>query len=219
MTAGLAGATLAAFLIMPSAAAGSDEDRTFVFRLRFQGLVASAVWTTCPQPSVGDVCTDTVLLAFDAATREGQERSTAPVVRTLTFVYRVVGGDIGAVPVAEWFGRTEDAAVDSTPRLTEATATADVPVQICTIFEPESGLTCPQVVPVDAVWTGTGPLERTNDHNIRREPIRLENTWNRGWQRTASIEATVGTAPLGTLVNADLVRIDQGEIIVQHPFA
>jgi hypothetical protein len=95
------------------------------------------------------VCTDTALLAFDAATREGHERSTGPVVRTLTFVYRVVGGEFGTVPVAEWFARTEDAAVDSTPRLTEATAAADIPVQLCTIFEPESGIACPQTVPVD----------------------------------------------------------------------
>jgi hypothetical protein len=52
-----------------SAAAG-QSNRTVVFHTWFKGLVASATWTTCPQPQVGQLCRDTVVLGFDAVTRE-----------------------------------------------------------------------------------------------------------------------------------------------------
>jgi hypothetical protein len=120
--------------------------------------------------------------------------------------------------VAEWFGRTEDAMVEGTPRLGRAHAQADVPVLICSIFDPASGLTCAASVAVDVVWTGTGPLERLADHTVRRDRLRLENTWTRGWRRTATADGTVGDTPLGALIGADLTRVDQGEIVVQHPF-
>ena len=211
-------ALLASLLVPPVAAAAGESSATVVFRTRFTGLVASATWTTCPEPAIGDVCTDTILLAFDARTRDGDLRSRTPVVRTLTFVYRVVGGELGTVPVAEWFGRTEDATVEGTPRLESASAQATVPVLICTIFEPESGLTCPGSLVVDVAWTGTGTLERIDEHTVIHMPLRLENTWTRGWQRTATAAGTVGTGPLGVLIGAELIRADQGEIIVQHPF-
>src|SRR5688572_8092841 len=60
--------------------------------------VATASWTTCPQPALGAACTDTVVLAFDSVTREGALRERGPVVRTLTFVYRVVDGELGTRP-------------------------------------------------------------------------------------------------------------------------
>lgn len=216
--AGAALLLLVSLLVPPAAAVAGEDSSTVVFRTRFTGLVASATWTTCPQPSIGDVCTDTVLLAFDSRTRDGKLRSRGPVVRTLTFVYRVVGGELGTVPVAEWFGRTEDATVEATPRLERASAQATVPILICTIFEPESGLTCPDSLAVDVAWTGTGPLERIAEHAVVHMPLRLENTWTRGWQRTATAAGTVGTGPLGVLIGAELIRADQGEIIVQHPF-
>jgi len=75
---------------------------------------------------------------------------------------------------------------------------------------------CPASVPVDVTWRGTGQLERINEHTIRREPARLENTWTRGWRREATISGTVGNTNLGTPLGADLTRADQGEIIVQH---
>ncbi len=200
------------------AVAADDESRTVVFRTRFTGLVAAATWTTCPRPSLGDLCMDTTLLAFDSRTRDGKLRSRAPVVRTLTFVYRVVGGEFGTTPVAEWFGRTEAAMVDGTPRLGHAQAQAVVPVLICSIFDPGSGLTCPESAAVDVVWTGTGPLERIADHTVRRDRLRLENAWTRGWQRAATADGTVAETPPGVLIAADLTRVDQGEIVVQHPF-
>jgi hypothetical protein len=49
------------------------ETRTLVFRLRISGLVAEGVWTTCPAPADGDVCTDTIVFAFD--TKDGRTRS------------------------------------------------------------------------------------------------------------------------------------------------
>ncbi|MGX7827131.1 hypothetical protein ACTG9Q_18790 [Actinokineospora sp. 24-640] len=210
----LVGAILAATGTGPVAIA-DDSSRTIVFRTRFTGLVATATWTTCPAPAIGDVCTDTTLLAFDSATRDGELRDRGPVVRTLTFVYRVVGGEIGAAPVAEWFGRIEGGAVEGRPRLESATAVADVPVLLCTVFQPEHGISCPDSVAVDARWTSTGEVERIDEHSVRRDAVRLENTWTRGWTRTAT---TSWTGVDGILVAADLTRADQGEIIVQHPF-
>jgi hypothetical protein len=207
-------------LVEPAdAAVGSP---TFVFQVRFAGLVANASWTTCPSPVIGDVCTDTLVMAFDATTTEkiGPEpkiRHRGPVLNTMTFVYRVVGGEFGTVPVAEWFGRTEDAAVSGTPRLTRATAAGTVPISVCSVFEPGTGIACPEVMVVDLVWTGTGPLVRTSDHTVFHGGVRTENTWTRGWERSATVNGRVGTEPLGTLLVAGLARIDQGETVVQHP--
>lgn len=214
------GTVLAALGAAPASA--SPDARTFVFQVRFQGLVASATWTTCPAPRVGDVCTDTIVMAFDATTREKagsgpQIRSTGPVLRTLTFVYRVVGGEIGTVPIAEWFGRTEDALVTGTPRLTRATASGTVPISVCTVFDPSSGISCPGSLAVDVTWTGSGELTRVAEHVVNHGGVRTENLWTRGWERTATASGRVGTLPLGTLLDASLARIDQGETVVQHP--
>jgi len=204
--------------------AGSDA-RTLVFRLRITGLVAEAVWTTCPAPADGDVCTDTIIFGFDTRDRENKERSDTPVLRILSFVYRFVEDpEAPSQPIAEWFGRLEGADVEGDPRLDQATAQGVVPIQICTIFEPASGLTCPDTLDVSAEWTGVGAGQRVADHTVvrqpvRRQPVRLENAWTRGWQRDATAVATTEGVPVpGVLVFARLSRIDQGEIVVQHPF-
>ena len=176
----------------------------------------------CPAPSVGDLCRDTMVMAFDATTSEssGQGpkiRSRVPVLRTLTFVYGVVGGEFGTVPVAEWFGRTEDARVTGTPQLTTATAVGTVPVDVCSVFDSTAGVRCPSALAVDLTWTGVGALTRTRDHSVFHGGVRTENTWTRGRERDATVTGTVGSARLGTLLDAGLARVDQGETVVQHP--
>jgi hypothetical protein len=208
---------LGALGVAPASAAPS-----FVFQVRFTGLVADATWTTCPSPSIGALCQDTIVLAFDATTSEKagpgpKIRSRGPVLRTLTFVYRVVGGDVGTVPVAEWFGRTEDAQVSGTPQLTGATAVGTVPIDVCSVFDPTAGVQCPSALAVDLTWTGVGPLTRTDDHSVFHGGVRTENTWTRGTERDATVTGSVGTAPLSTLLDAGLARVDQGETVVQHP--
>ncbi|HET8657542.1 MAG TPA: hypothetical protein VFM55_00920 [Micromonosporaceae bacterium] len=165
------------------------------------------------------MCTETVVLAFDTRDREGREKSRSSVVRVLTFVFRVVEGDegLGTVPVAEWFARTETASVQGTPRLERTTATATVPVQVCTVFDPTSGLTCPERLTVGVTWTGVGAIERLADHTVVHMSFRLENSWTRGWRRDATAAATVNGRSPGILVAAEMLRVDQGEIVVQHP--
>jgi hypothetical protein len=199
--------------------AGGSDARTLVFRLRISGLIAEADWTTCPAPEDGDVCTDTIVFGFDTRDREDNARSTDQVLRILTFVYRFVEDpEAPSEPIAEWFGRLEGADVDGDPRLDHATAQGVVPISVCTIFDPTSGLTCPDTLDVSAEWTGVGERQRVADHTVVRQPFRLENAWTRGWQRDATAEATVDGAPVpGVLVFAQLSRVDQGEIVVQHP--
>ena len=199
----------------PGVTAGPGS-RTFVFQTRVAGLVAQATWTTCPTPAVGDVCTDTIVFAFDTKDRSDHERSRAPVMRVLTFVYRVTDGDVSD-PIAEWFGRLVGAQVEGRPRLETASARGEIPIQICTIFEPESGLTGPVSVDAAVTWTGVGDLQRISDHTVSRTQFRLENVWTRGWQRPATAEGTVDGRTPGVLISAELLRVDQGELIVQHP--
>lgn len=198
---------------------GGSDSRTLVFRLRISGLVAEAVWTTCPAPVDGDLCTDTIVFAFDTKDRENQERSREPVLRILTFVYRFVEDpEAPSDPIAEWFGRLEGAEVNWDPRLEHATARGVVPIQVCTIFEPQSGLSCPDELDVSVQWTGEGVRQRVDDHTVVRQPFRLENSWTRGWQRDATAAAMIdGAVVPGVLVFAQLSRVDQGEIVVQHP--
>lgn len=202
---------------MATPASADPSSRTLVFQLRFTGLVATASWTTCPRPQIGDVCVDTDVLAFDSASREGKVRDRGPTLRTLTFVYRVVGGEFGTVLVAEWFGRTEIAEVSGAPRLGRATAEGTVPVVLCSVFDPTAGFSCPEEVGVDLTWSGTGALTRIAEHDVARNEFRMENTWTRGWQRTATVRGTVGDRFLGSLVAAELLRVRQGEVVVQHP--
>jgi hypothetical protein len=202
---------------------GGSDARTLVFRLRITGLVAEAVWTTCPAPADGDVCTDTIIFGFDTRDREGNVRSDTPVLRILTFVYRFVEDpEAPSEPIAEWFGRLEGADVEGDPRLDQVTAQGVVPIQVCTVFDPASGLTCPDSVDVSATWTGVGQRQRIDEHTVvrmpTRRPVRLENTWTRGWQRDATAVATLDGSPVpGVLMFAQLSRVDQGEIVVQHP--
>ena len=203
--------------LTPGPAAGDVGSPTLVFQLRFTGLAATASWTTCPEPEIGDLCVDTDVLAFDSATREGKVRDRGPTLRTLTFVYRVVGGEFGTVLVAEWFGRTEIAAVSGTPRLTRATAAGTVPVLLCSVFDPTAGFACPDEVAVDLTWTGAGALTRLDEHDVGRNEFRMENTWTRGWQRPATVTGSVSGSALGTLSAAELLRVRQGEVVVQHP--
>lgn len=209
-------AALLVVLTAPPALAGPGS-RSLVFQLRFTGLVATASWTTCPQPAVGDVCVDTDVLAFDSASREGKIRERGPTLRTITFVYRVVGGEFGTVLVAEWFGRTEIAAVSGTPRLGRATAEGVVPVVLCSVFDPTAGYACPRQVAVDLTWTGAGSLTRIAEHDVAHSEFRMENTWTRGWQRPATVHGSVSGGALGTLTSAELLRVRQGEVVVQHP--
>jgi hypothetical protein len=140
-------------------------------------------------------------------------------VRVLVFTYRVVGGELGTVPVAEWFGRTEAGQVRGDPRLRQTTAAAEVPVLVCTIFEPQSGLTCPTSLTTAATWIGTGPRQRLDEHTVLPSPVRMVNSWTRGWQRTAVATATIDGQPSRALVQADMLRVDQGELVVQHPLS
>jgi hypothetical protein len=144
-------------------------------------------------------------------------RERGPTLRTLTFVYRVVGGELGTVPAAEWFGRTEAAAVSGDPHLGRVTAEGTVPVVLCSVFDPTAGFSCPDELVVDLTWTGTGALTRLAEHDVSRNEFRLENTWTRGWQRTATVTGSVVLSVLGTLAAAELLRVRQGEVVVQHP--
>jgi hypothetical protein len=210
----LLGAAAPPALAAPGTGASS---RTYVFRDRIAGQIALATWTTCPTPETGQTCTDTFILAADTKSRSGTQRSRSPVVRVLVFTYRVVGGELGTVPVAEWFGRTEAGQVRGDPRLRQTTAAADVPVQVCAIFEPQYGLTCPISLTTAATWTGTGPVQRLAEHTVLPGPIRMVNSWTRGWQRTAAATAAINGQSPGVLVQADMLRVDQGEVVVQHP--
>ena len=119
--------------------------------------------------------------------------------------------------MAEWFGRTESAVVEGAPRLGRATAEGTVPVLLCAVFDPRVGVACPGKVVVGLEWTASGPLLRISAHTVVRSSFRMENTWTRGWQRTATVAGRVGGTPLGSLLAADLSRVDQGEVVVQHP--
>lgn len=213
---------LAALVGGPAMAQPSGDtstSRTFVFRLRIAGQIASGVWTSCPRLEAGAVCTETTVLAFNTKDREGRQKSRSSVVRVLTFVFRVVAGEDGltTVPVAEWFGRTESADVRGTPRLARTTATATVPVQICTVFDPTSGVSCPETLRVNVVWTGIGSIERLADHTVVHMSFRLENSWTRGWRRDATAVGTVNGHSPGVFSAAEMLRVDQGAVIVQHP--
>jgi hypothetical protein len=88
---------------------------------------------------------------------------------------------------------------------------------LCSVFDPTAGFACPDEVAVDLTWTATGALTRLAEHEVARSEFRMENTWTRGWQRPATVSGTVVGRILGTLSAAEMLRVRQGEVIVQHP--
>ncbi len=195
-----------------------------VLAIRFQGQVASAVWSTCPaDPAPGQRCEETVVMAFDARTQETTDQPSGPhflgdrddvvVLQRFWMEARLVDGELTMVSLKESFGRTTTAAVDIPQRLTSATVDSGPISMHTTDYVAETETT--ETDSVTASWTPAGALTPISEWSraSARWGLQVEST--KGWTRLASATATIDGAPVaGDLQAADLFSVTQRSQLV-----
>jgi hypothetical protein len=186
--------------------------------------VAAADWVTCTsEPTPGQLCEETVVMAFDARTQETTDQPTGPhflsgrddvvVLQRFWMEARLVDGELALVPVKESFGRTTTAQVDISQRLTSATAVSG-PISMHTT-DYVAGTETTETDSVTATWTPTGALTPVRDwwRASERWGMQVEST--KGWSRLASATATIDGVPVaGSLASADLFSVTQRSQLV-----
>jgi len=215
---GCALVAVASMAVAPPAAAGP------VFHLSFHGELALAAWTTCPEPELGDLCADTVVIASDSRTRENTDLETGghfihdsgDRLVLQRFWYEIVefDGQLQPRPLRESFGGTDNASVEIHNRLTDATATATVPMDTTDYVtgEESSGTDS-----VSVRWLPVGPLERMDERDRSGNRQQIIRSWTTGWSRDATATGTLDGSPIqgsqssgGTM----LVHANQGELSI-----
>jgi hypothetical protein len=192
-----------------------------VTSLRFAGRFGIASWTTCPDPGPGQRCTDTEVIASESSLKEkGFGRSAGPRLIYRQFRYDVSADGASTRETGETLGGTDAATVAVQPRLNYASATAKVPVEVCT-FDPDGRSVCASdTVAVRVDWTGAGDIQRIDERAVNHAPGVLYKAYTKGWQRVATASATVDGTPVPGVLTPGLppvlVSARQGEMTVCH---
>lgn len=209
------GAAVTQLVVVTPAQAGP------VTSLRFAGRLAIASWTTCPDPGPAQSCTDTEIVASVSSLKEkGFGRSAGPRLIYRQFRYVVSADGVSTRETGETLGGTDAATVAVQPRLKDASAYAEVPVEVCT-FHPDGSSACgSDTVAVRADWTAAGDIQRLDERTVYPAPGVLYKAYTKGWARTATATGTVDGVPTpGVLTPGfapQLVNARQGEMTVCH---
>jgi hypothetical protein len=209
----LASATVAlgTVLATPLAASAAIQERFSV-----AGPGAEALFSTCPGiPPIGQVCTDTYILAADQVTKAGGIKSSGATLFYDAFSYTCDPTSCAMVSDTGGFGLAS-LSIDS--KLTKASAAATVPVTTC-VPDGSGGITCADAgfATVSASWTGVGDLQRqvVNAHYFSR--TFSEKLHFNGSIRYASASATVNGHDLGVSdFLGDMFNIKQTDISICH---
>jgi hypothetical protein len=215
----------AAALLISVATPASTAAAADVFATSFRGGVALADWTTCPVWRPGAICSETFVVASDAATSErfpgGTVRDAGPRVVLQRFTFEVVdlgGGDLASRPVRESFGGTDAATVEIDRRSRSATVTAAAIPMRTTDFG--DGIDrFDEVVALDITWTGAGELQDLDERDMVNDRGRVQIRFTKGWERSAHATAMVdGSPPAGFVVESGttIVNARQGELAVHR---
>lgn len=185
--AGLA-SLLASVALAPPASAGE------VFHLSFNGEVAIANWTTCPEPKAGDSCEDTTVIASDARTYETSDQPDGGhflhgagdrvVLQRFWYEVREVDGELTGVITQESFGGTNvgvDVRIHN--RLTAASATAAAIPMHTTDYAGDREFD--ETVSVGTTWQPTGELTRIREGGRNATRDFMFKSTTSGWSREA----------------------------------
>lgn len=172
------------------------------FHTKMKGSFAEALWETTTATSFTDTY---VFAALDS-----------PGGPSL-FVDQFTGFSDGSS--VETFGTATDASVNVSKKLDVASATASVPVTICT-FDANGNGGCVDggSVAVDAQWTGQGSLlHGVFKTHITGKGFKFNDHFN-GYQRDATATASVGadSYDASTLLFADLGTSKSGTSTLCH---
>lgn len=221
-TSHLMATALAAALLAPLATA-SGAHAGPVFTIRFNGEVALAGWTTCPELVLGATCVDTTVFASDAQTFETSDqpdgghhirsRGDRIVLQRQWYTVVEVDGFLTGKPTKESFGSTDAVDVSIAHRLTTATVSAAAIPMHTTDYVAEAEFD--ETDSFTGSWEPSGPLTPIEDR-VRfsdRFLFFLEGT--DGWTRQSAPVAAVDGEPVpGTATLHELVAVRQSSLTV-----
>jgi hypothetical protein len=194
-----------------------------VFTIRFNGEVAMASWTTCPEFVLGATCVDTTVFASDAQTFETSDQPTGGhhirdhgdsiVLQRQWYTVVEVDGFLTARPSRESFGSTDAVDVAIAHRLTSASIRASAIPMHTTDYV--AGTEYEETDSFTGSWEPSGPLAPI-DQEVRisdRFLFFLEGS--DGWSRSSAPVAEVdGEAVPGTATLRELVAVRQSSLTV-----
>ncbi len=213
---------VAAAVVAPLVTAASAHAGP-VFTIRFNGEVALASWTTCPEFVLGATCVDTTVFASDSQTFETSDQPTGGhhirdhgdsiVLQRQWYTVVEVDGFLTARPTRESFGSTDAVDVAIAHRLTSATVSASAIPMHTTDYVAETEYA--ETDSFTGSWEPSGPLA-PSDERIRiasRFLFFLEGS--DGWSRSSTPVAEVdGEAVPGTPTLRELVAVRQSSLTV-----
>ena len=166
-----------------------------MFISSFHGSIAIAVWTSCPEPELGDSCYDTVVIASDAITYGNsgvehgphfeRDKGDRVILRHFWYDMRLVDGQLGPVITKESFGGTDQGVtVDIDQRLRSASAAApSIPMHTTDYANDRE---YDETGSVTADWLPAGELIRLDDRSVYHPGYALFLTSTLGWQVDAT---------------------------------
>ena len=183
----------------------------------YAGKGANASWSTCPAGPIvpNEVCTDTYISVAEEVYREDGTRF--PNKTLSLYEYRYTVDDQGNwIFVSETSGNG-DASLGIDKKLTSASASATVPLTICTADE-DWNYTCVDggQAMVSASWIGAGDLEKSHgNYHSSSTGFTLNSHW-KGTYRNATASAQVNGDDLGTALYGSLFESKSGDIWIYH---
>jgi hypothetical protein len=186
------------------------------FHFHYAGTGASAGWTTCPSgPVPTEVCTETYISVAEEAYREDGTRFPS---KTLSlYEYRYTVDDQGNWIFVSDTSGMGDASLTIAKKLNGASASATVPLTICTA-DAEWNYTCVDggQATVSVSWTGLGDLEKSHgNYHQSSTGFTLNSHW-KGTSRNAAASGQVNGVDLGTALYGTLSESKSGDIWIYH---
>jgi hypothetical protein len=194
-----------------------------VFTIRFNGEVAMASWTTCPDFVLGATCVDTTVFASDAQTFETSDQPTGGhhirghgdriVLQRQWYTVVEVDGFLSARPTRESFGSTDAVDVAIAHRLTSASVSASAIPMHTTDYVAETEYE--EIDSFTGSWEPSGPLARIDDRVRVADRFLFFLEGSDGWSRSSAPVAEVdGEAVPGTPTLRELVAVRQSSLTV-----
>ena len=194
-----------------------------VFTIRFNGEVAMASWTTCPDFVLGANCVDTTVFASDARTFETSDQPTGGhhirdkgdriVLQRQWYTVVEVDGILTGRPTLESFGSTDDVDVAIDHRLTSATVSAPAIPMHTTDYVAETEYE--ETDSFTGTWQPDGPLMPIDDRVRIADRFLFFLEASDGWSRASMPVAEVDGEPVpGTPTLRELVSVRQSSLTV-----
>lgn len=194
-----------------------------VFTIRFNGEVAMASWTTCPDFVLGATCVDTTVFASDAQTFETSDQPTGGhhirdhgdriVLQRQWYTVVEVDGFLSARPTRESFGSTDAVDVAIAHRLTSASVSASAIPMHTTDYVAETEYE--EIDSFTGSWEPSGLLAPIDDRVRIADRFLFFLEGSDGWSRSSAPVAEVdGEAVPGTPTLRELVAVRQSSLTV-----